>query len=250
MLNASRALVVLGLTTSIGMPAWAGDFVTLPTSGNLRVEDYEQFQIDSGPLIGPNSYAFPSFLTLVEERSSSFGLGGEVLGNFFDYVFSDAAGSLYFGSRLVLAEPDGDDYFEINDLFRTGYATVGDVAVGWSYVTDYDLYIYAAGRTSAGFGETDALDLDSVGFRSDINFEEGNPQTALYLIKTQATGYRWLDNAVRLRQGGEEGDDGVLNISFAGFAPVTAPVPEPSSYAMLLGGLALTAWAVRNRRKA
>ncbi|WP_157278144.1 PEP-CTERM sorting domain-containing protein [Methyloversatilis thermotolerans] len=229
--------------------AVAGEFASLPTSGNLRIEDFESFQIDSGPSNGANSYALPGFLTVLDQRVTEFEHEGETVGNFFDYVFSDSTGSLYFGSRLVLSTPeDEDDYFEINDLFRTGYAGVTDVSVAWAFVTDYDLWIYAAARTSAGFGEEDTLDLDSVGFRSDINWAEGNPQTALYLIKTDATSYKLLDGAVRLRQGGEEDEGDIVNISFAGFAPVTAPVPEPSAYALLLSGLALTGFMAKRRR--
>jgi len=87
---------------------------------------------------------------------------------------------------------------------------------------------------------------DVVDFRTDINPSELNPNSGLYLIKTDADAYMVADNAIRLRQGGEEGQP-VTQAIFAGFVPTTAPVPEPGTWALMLAGLGIVAAIGRKR---
>jgi hypothetical protein len=81
--------------------------------------------------------------------------------------------------------------------------------------------------------------------RSDINTNEGNPFSGLYLIKTDAPSYQLLENAARVRQGGEEGQL-ITSFSFLGYAPA-AVVPEPSSWALMLAGLGVAGFMLRRR---
>jgi hypothetical protein len=237
----------------IATAAQAGSFVELPTSGTLRKvgsarNSADQFLISSGPVSGTDAdgittYDFPATFTLLASRVSDVKLGGQVVGDFYDYVFRDSTDKkLVFGSRLTL-EDDG----EINDIFRGGFTGFG-VAVAWAFTSDTDLRMYSAARTSTGLKQgADRFSPDWVDFRSDLNVEEGNPDTGLYLIKTDAPDYVLKDGMVRLWQGGEEGQT-QESFFLAGYAPTLAPIPEPSTYAMLLGGLGLLGVMAKRRR--
>lgn len=239
----------------VATAAQAGSFVELPTSGTLRKvgsarNSADPFLIASGPVNGTdadgfNTYDFPVTLTLLASRVSDVMLGGQVVGDFYDYVFRDSADSkLVFGSRLTL-DADG----EINDIFRGGF-TGFSAAVAWAFTTDTDLRMYSAARTSTGLKQgVDTFSPDWVDFRSDLNVEEGNPDTGLYLIKTDAPDFALKDGVIRLWQGGEEGQS-QESFFLAGYAPTLAPIPEPSTYAMLLGGLGLLGVIAKRRRTA
>lgn len=238
--------------------AQAGGFVELPTSGTLRKtgaanQNTDQFFIAEGAKIGElasdpsiNLYAPPANFTLLASRETEVELSGVEVGTFYDYVFRDTNDNkLVFGSRVFL---DADA--EINDIFRSGFSGFS-AAVAWTRTSDADLRLYSASRTATGLKQgADVFDADVIDLRSDINEEEGNPGSGLYLIKTNALYYTLSDDVVRLRQAGEEGQPIVADI-FAGFAPTnTAPIPEPSTYAMLLGGLGLLGAVAKRRRSA
>jgi hypothetical protein len=235
--------------------AQAGSFVELPTSAPLRKTgannlNVDQLFIPTGAIIatdidGFNTYAFPSKFTLLASRESDVMLGGAIVGDFFDYVFRDTTDNkLVFGSRLVL-EDDG----EVNDIFRAGF-TGFSAAAAWTFIVDTDLRAYSAARTSTGLKQgADVFNADWVNFRSDINVEEGNPSTGLFLVKTDAPDYKLIESAIRVWQGGEEGQN-PESYFISGFAPTTPPIPEPSTYAMLLGGLGLLGVMAKRRRSA
>jgi hypothetical protein len=237
----------------VATAAQAGSFVELPTSGTLRKvgaanQNVDQFIIASGPIIatdldGFNTYDFPVSFTLLASRVSDVMLGGQVVGDFYDYVFRDSTDNkLVFGSRLTL-----DDDGEINDIFRGGF-TGFSAAAAWAFTNDTDLRMYSAARTSTGLKQgVDVFSPDWVDFRSDLNVEEGNPNTGLYLIKTDAPDFALKEGVVRLWQGGEEGQS-QESFFLTGYAPTLAPIPEPSTYAMLLGGLGLLGVIAKRRR--
>jgi len=244
-----RSLLTAALVLAASA-AQAGSFVELPTSGTLRKVGANNLNVDqlfiaTGAVVatdidGFNTYGFPATFTLLASNDSDVMLGGAVVGDFFDYVFVDSTDNkLVFGSRLVL-EDDG----EVNDIFRAGF-TGFSAAAAWTFMHDTDLRAYSAARTSTGLKQgADVFSADWVNFRSDINVEEGNPNTGLFLVKTDAPDYRMIESAIRVWQGGEEGQS-AESFFISGFAPI---VPEPSTYAMLLGGLGVLGVIAKRRR--
>ncbi|MFO1319536.1 MAG: PEP-CTERM sorting domain-containing protein [Burkholderiales bacterium] len=235
--------------------AIAGSFVELPTTPTLRKFGSQnlgadQLHIAEGAIIatdldGFNTYGAPANLVLLDSRTTGVSLDGEDVGDFFDYVFRDTTDNkLVFGSRLVL-DLEGA---EVNDIFRNGF-TGFSAAAAWTFKTDTDLRLYSAARSNTGLRQgADVFSADVIDLRSDINVQEGNPSTGLFLIKTDAPAYRLLADGARVYQAGEEGQP-VTDFKFLAFAPTTAPVPEPSTYAMLLGGLGLLGAVARRRSK-
>lgn len=188
-------------------------------------------------------------LTLLASRTTEdVVLAGEEIGNVYDFVFRDSRDSkLVFGTRVMLGvEPDQSQDSELNFLYRHGFDGYS-AAAAWTFVTDFDLRMYNAGRTNSN-SLTGAIpfDPDAIRFQSDVNLSEGNPYSGLFLIKTDAEAYKVGDGAIGLFQAGEEGQPRV-GVDIAGFVP-TAPIPEPSTYAMLLGGLGLLGVIARRRR--
>jgi hypothetical protein len=140
---------------------------------------------------------------------------------------------------------------EFNDVFRAGFAGY-DASVAWFGVGDR---LRSAAHSSVGRTRPQVPDVfsdDIVNMRTDVSIEEGNPSTAWYVIKTDATAFRYLDGAVSITQaaGSAPDFDPPFKIAqFEGFAP--APIPEPSEYAMLAAGLGiLGVLQARRRRKA
>jgi hypothetical protein len=86
-------------------------------------------------------------------------------------------------------------------------------------------------------------------FAPTFRSRKSNPTTGWYVLKTNATEFTYLVDAVTIRQA--PSIDGVSPplraATFEGFAPVTA-VPEPETYAMLLAGLGLIGFAARRAR--
>lgn len=254
MMKFSKTLVAAAFA-ACALSANAGSFVNLPDTSPLRVSGSQNLNVDplhipEGAVTGTdidgfNTYAAPAAFELLAEMTTVVELDGEEVGDFFDYVFRDTSDNLLvFGSRVVLTSEDA----EINDIFRGGF-TGASAAAAWSFASDLDLRLYSAARTATGIKQgADVFDADVVNMRSDINVQEGNASTGYFFIKTDAMYYTLMDGVVRVRQGGEEGQPDV-SFSFAGFAPTnTAPIPEPSTYALLLGGLGLIGFAVRRRR--
>ncbi|MBL8476120.1 MAG: PEP-CTERM sorting domain-containing protein [Methyloversatilis sp.] len=251
----------IALSLMLGLGAHAAHaFVALPESGDLRIVGVSNAAAD--PLfLGFDWTPESAGYTRAARRISSVIYDGTDIGTFYDFVYRSTTDStLLFASRFELDVGEieiGDlDYeTEINDILRSGYANY-DVSVGWYAATDEDLRLQSTAHTSNGVrtrptNPVDVFDDNVVDFRTDISVEEGNPSTAWYVLKTNATEFTYLADAVSIRQAPSL--DGVSpplrTATFEGFAPVTA-VPEPETYAMLLAGLGLIGFAARRRTKA
>jgi len=239
-------IILASTLTLVCAQGYAGGFVTLPTTAPLRV--FGSQNINADQLYLPSIASFQ----LLASRDTNVIFQGTtaVIGTFHDFVYLDpgatsstADDSLVFASRLTL----GNNSAEVNDIFRSGFTGYAPAAT-WTFSTDNDLRLYASARTASGLNQgADVFNPDVVDLRSDINASEGNPFSGLYMIKIAAAGtaYALVNNAVRLRQGGEEGQP-ITQAIFAGFAPVAA-VPEPSSWALLLAGLGIAGFIARRR---
>lgn len=256
----------------------AAAFVQLPNTGE-RV--FGSANIDVDPLVVGADRAvlpgqiipLPSNFVLLDGRFSIFKLPGEDFdddpddlfnaGIFFDAVFRDTTDDkLVFGSRISMFAIDDDDLeAEINDIFRRGF-TGFEAFVAWTYVTANDLRLYSAARSSVSPIDDDddddddngllslmsddddepVFDPDVIGLNTDLNVEEGNPESGWFLIKTNAQSYRVIANAIGVLQAGEEGQQ-PFTYNLDGFAPV----PVPAALPLLASGLGLL--VVRARRK-
>lgn len=201
------------------------------------------------PIIGGGT------LTLLDYRlNEDVTLAGQAIGDIYDFVYRDSRDDkLVFGTRVLLGLPGQQQNAELNNVFRYGFeenGTVFDTATAWLYLSDYDLRLYSAARSDKGLLQMDVYDPDAVSFQSDINLSEGNPYSGLYLVKTNATYYTYADNAIGYFQAGEESQP-VVKAFTGGFVPTnTAPIPEPSTYAMLLAGLGMIGVIARRRMRA
>lgn len=109
--------------------------------------------------------------------------------------------------------------FEVNDVFRTGFSHITTVKVAYKQPGSAEEGVWLAGRTSQGLGQyasspygvDPARDNNSVAFRTDVNVDDpdGNSKanSAWMLIEVAANGISAAQtaNAIRLWQGGEEG---------------------------------------------
>jgi hypothetical protein len=242
-----KTIIALSLA-AITAPALA--FVDLPDSAPLRVVGVNNTAAD--PLfLGDGWTPETNGYTRVARRISSVLYDGNDIGLFQDYVYRDNSdGTLLFASQFTLEVEEQNGYtIEINDIFRNGFAGY-DVSVGW-YDPDLGSRLVSAAHSSVGRTRPQQADVysdDTVDLRTDISIEEGNPSTAWYVIKTDATQFDYLVNGVSITQAASTtGDDPPFRAAnFEAFAPV--PIPEPAEYMMLLGGLGLVG-LVASRRK-
>jgi hypothetical protein len=252
----------IALSLMLGLGAHAAHaFVALPESGTLRVNGVNNAASD--PLyLGDGWNPLAEGYTRAARRISSVIYDGVDLGTFYDFVYRNTTdNTLLFASRFELDVGEieiGDLEYdvEINDILRRGYAFY-DVSVGWyDSGTDSDFRLQSTAHTSNGVrtrptNPVDEFDDNVVDFRTDISVEEGNPTTGWYVLKTNATEFIYLTDAVTIRQA--PSIDGMSpplrTATFEGFAPIAA-IPEPETYAMLLAGLGLIGFAARRRTKA
>ncbi|MCQ9377860.1 FxDxF family PEP-CTERM protein [Methyloversatilis sp. XJ19-49] len=251
----------IALSLMLGLGAHAAHaFVALPESGDLRIVGINNAAAD--PLfLGFDWIPESAGYTRAARRISSVIYDGTDIGTFYDFVYRSTTDStLLFASRFELDIGEiaigADEYdVEINDILRRGYANY-DVSVGWYASIDSDFRLQSTAHTSNGVrtrptNPVDVFDDNVVDFRTDISVEEGNATTGWYVLKTNATEFTYLVDAVTIRQA--PSIDGMSpplrTATFEGFAPVTA-VPEPETYAMLLAGLGLIGFAARRRTKA
>lgn len=194
-------------------------------------------------------------LSLLEYRlNEDVQLAGQAIGDIYDFVYRDSRDNkLVFGTRVILGLPGQQQNAELNNVFRYGFeedGTTFDAAAAWLFLSNFDLRLYSAARSDQGLKQMDVFDPDAVSFQSDINLSEGNPYSGLYLLKTDATYYTYADNAIGYFQAGEESQP-VVKAFTGGFVPTNmAPIPEPSTYAMLLAGLGMIGVIARRRMRA
>lgn len=253
----AAAMLTAGLLAVPAQQAFA--FQPLPTTGaDIRVLGAQD--VFSDPLwlgLGWNPTA--QGYTQIHFSETEIELDDDDVGAFYDAVFrNNTDGTLLFGSRVVLFEEDDDDddeevpgeeeeAFEINHTQRNGFLGY-TTAAGWYRETPADLRAYAAAATSAFYDPDESVPLgssfyngNSVTFYSDISAEEGNPISAWYLVKTNATAFALTGTAVLYQA--EDGAPKLFTFDAA------APVPEPSEYAMMGVGLLLLAGVARRRMR-
>ena len=274
--------LVAGVTALALSPVWAGDFTNLPglvnagpgtttlvngvnnqNSDRLYLDATSSVRLGSDAEV-PTSISYNAIaisgglprpitgsgtLTLLDWRfTPDVVLAGEEIGNLYDFVFSDSRDNkLVFGTRVLLGvEQDQAQDAELNFVYRNGF-TGFSAAAAWLYTGNSDLRMYNAGRTASN-SLTGAVPYSpgTVRFQSDVNLSEGNPFSGLFLIKTDATAFTTAAAAVGVFQAGEEGQPRV-GAELLGFVPAIAAVPEPATYALLLGGLGLVGLAARRR---
>jgi len=277
-----RLTVALSMAV-LASPAFAGDFTTLlntgagqagstnPNSDRYYIEaadvtyadvevpssiDYNALATTGGI---PRAVTATGTLTLLDQRvTENFVVNGDEIGNLYDLVFRDSRDNkLVFGTRILLNVEGANQVpdWELNFVYRRGFKegdTTFETAAAWTFLSDIDLRMYNAARTSSE-STTAAISFDpnTVRMQSDLNSgSENNPYSGLFLIKTNAQYYKTGEDAVGVFQMGEEGQLRVGG-DYVGFMPTnTAPVPEPSTYAMLIGGLGLLGAMARRRRNA
>ncbi len=277
-----KQLVVAVSMSLAAASAVAGDFTPLPTDGSLVIgrtnPNSDRLFLDATSITFlttdiPSTIAYNAIatagtlpraitgsgvLTLLDHMVTldiaipeSQGSSSTVqIGHLYDFVFRDSRDdALVFGTRVRLGvAPNQIDDAELNFLYRYGFqdgSTTYSTAAAWLFTSDFDLRMYNAGMTSSTslLGAT-PYDPNTVRMQSDVNLSEGNPFSGLFLVKTDATAYT-IGNAIGVFQAGEEGQPQV-GANFMGFVP--APIPEPSTYAMLLGGLGLLGVMAKRRR--
>lgn len=217
-MNANAAFVTL--PSAAGQPGCGvASATTIRCAGAANVLSDKLY---IAPVVQSGVYSFPSTLSLISKVDTNFVSTTDALyaGTFSDYVFMDTTtNSVVIGSRLYFGPINGQrNLSEANDIFRYGYDGF-KVEAGWTRLSSSDLRAYSAAMSNVGLKQgADVYNSNVVDFRTDVNASEGNAQSGLYLIRTDATAFKVIDNAIKIRQGGEEGQS-VLSVSLSGYAP-------------------------------
>lgn len=268
------------LAAFAGTPAFAGDFVALPTSGtDIRINGANNPAAD--PMFLATS-PFATGYTLMASFSQPlmFDLNGDSrldwVGTVSDRVYrNNATQNLTFALRLEDTHPflsPNNLETEINLMWRSGFAGYTTAAAwygegvggtdidGYTYNGDFRLqaaamvpdgFVFRAGTQPGREVSGANYDANTVGFRTDTSVGEANPSSGWYLVQTNAQQFGVVSDAIHIRQSAGTGPEGRPQRDWllTGFAP-TAPVPEPSEYAMLLAGLGLVGLMVKRRQQA
>lgn len=220
------------------MTAHAGGFVDLRTgtqqqlcasSGETGAKTLRCFTLTNpstdplylAPTIQGNTVSFPSSLTLINKTDTSFtsALDASFTGVFSDYIFMDkTTNTVVIGSRLYFPPVNNlTNKSEVNDIFRYGFDGF-NVQAAWTILDPNDKALISVALTDRGLKQVDKINTNVVDFRTDVNASESKPTSGLYLARTNATAFKVINNAINLRQGGEEGQN-VLSVQLAGYAP-------------------------------
>jgi PEP-CTERM motif len=273
-----RSTLVALAATLCTLPAWAGGFVNLPSTGtDIRVDGANNPAADP-MFLADNPFA--SGYTLLGSLSQPllFDLDDngslDWVGTLSDKVWrNNTTNKLTFALRLEDTRPflsPLNEETEINLIWRSGFAG-SSTAVAWyaegeggtdpdGYVFFDDFRLQAAAKVADGFvfraGPQPGRQVDgsnynanTVGFRTDTSVGESNPNSGWYLVQTNADSFTLRADLVHVRQSAGTGPEARPQRDWviAGFAPLT-PVPEPGSAALLLAGAATMAWRLRQRR--
>jgi hypothetical protein len=210
------------------------------------------------PTITPWPVVGAGMLSLINYRVTyDMVLNGREIGDLYDFVFRDSRDDkLVFGMRARLAtQPDHQQDAELNFLYRYGFGaekSAFSAAAAWVFITDQDMRMYSAARTvSNSLTGPIPYDPDTIRARTNVNLSEGIPDSGMFLIKSDATGWRVSDRALGIFQAGQEGQTRA-GADFSGFVPwhtgdgLVGSVSEPGALTLL--GLAFGALAVARRR--
>lgn len=266
-----RHLVACSAFSVLSVSVQAGGFVDVLNTGVRTPGSVNNIETDPFYITG-----IPSNWSLLDSRTTAVSfdvynagrtelLGTFTVGTFIDSVWSDAStNSLVFGSYFKLNDAS-QGITEINSLVRSGFGDFDNVSAAWTRAagiyagaangyrlrdparSDYVAVYDAATATAGGY-----LDLDKIAIRTDVSLGEGNPNSGIYLVRVDATGYsyEWSDDVIRIVQGASSSEGGRIfqDTYLAGFRAVAA-VPEPTEYAMFLAGLGLIGVVARRRIK-
>lgn len=138
------------------------------------------------------------------------------------------------GARVFLAEGQAFSRNGVFEILTPGSQYLGTFYFDIPFIFDQPFQLFASlsAQTQASAGVANAMaSADSVfdhtatwGGISDVHRADGTLLSG-YTLSSQS-GFNWLN----------------------AFGPVTAPVPEPETYAMLLAGLGLLGFAARRRK--
>lgn len=143
---------------------------------------------------------------------------------------------------------DGTGSFPSGDYFRIDIDGVTRIRESFANATDSQIQSYAA---PAGVELARKVDLGfggPGGYYRDSAYDLGADPTFQHFAHTgsSVTIEFWMEG-----EGLQSLDDeswAMDNLRVTAFNATTPPIPEPSTYALMLGGLALTAWLARRRR--
>jgi T5SS/PEP-CTERM-associated repeat protein len=142
------------------------------------------------------------------------------------------------GSRLILEVQDNGSGYDIDQLIIGDDSTfdLRQFEIVFSFLGDTDPTAFAA---SGGF------DLDNFLLAGHFNGDPDDPLSTLF-----AAGQTWADVVDFSRVTAESGVFDVSLLSFDGIDVVAAPIPEPSTWALMLVGLLFIASRARALRRA
>lgn len=165
------------------------------------------------------------------------GVAGSLGGNFQGPISSSATGIYIVGiwSLPTIATRNGD--FEVKLLLNTGITAArnyGDSNYINTQVPIADSFSF--------FYPNDGLIQTVTGPVTDVNF------ALLYIPFSEFNTDYSSVVGIEIRHP-YTAEGGVIDLSYVGAGYAGTPVPEPSTYGLILGGLALAGAAIRRRRK-
>jgi len=245
--------------------AMATGFENLPTSGasSAYIECNTTGSYGSGTSVKPTTSANNTCAVFVQPSSDGYtqktsatrsivmnnsytGLVDVTVGTYQDKVYFKAADKTYIYSTRVsmnttpyvdLAGEEDDEYFEINDIQRTGYDNiVGNAQVAYYMTAAADEVLFRAGRTATAVTTTGLPNTatapwaaSTVDFTTDVNNEDPDGSSPadsadLYIKVTDSAGntsgtrYNTGSTAIKFKQMGQEGQP-LITIEAIAFKP-------------------------------
>jgi len=164
------------------------------------------------------------------------------VGTVVDRVWRNGTSCIY-GAKIRLNNVDydrrtsrpGTQYFEVNDIARSGFLNRGPIAVAYLFAANSDEVLYRAGLTktsvvhqagASGQPLTSVAPIDKnwVDFTTDVNFQDDDGSSfrdsSWLLVKSTcaATAPAVLTGALRFRQMGQEGQP-LIEVSVNAYKP-------------------------------